>query len=119
VLERSLVKPEWYGVKGLFRWAMKSDRTTRSVEERVLLFRTTNFDAAVELARHEAARYCTDDPKANFFIEPLDWWDVYLIGDEAIENGAEVYSRLSTTTLDGEAFIRRYYPKSHDHVAAR
>jgi len=105
---------EWFAVKGLFRWYFRETGDTGRVEERVVLFRAENFDQAIEFAEREAESYCADDPKANFQIETLGWWNAYQIGEEQIGHGTEVYSRLADTSLSGESFIRRYYPKSQD-----
>jgi hypothetical protein len=105
---------EWFAVKGLFRWYFKDTGDTANVEERIVLFRAESFDKAIEFAEREAETYCADDPKANFRIEALDWWNAYLIGAERVGHGVEIFSRLRNTSLSGEAFIRRYYPKSHD-----
>ena len=105
---------EWYGVKGLFRWYFKESGETSSIEERVVLFRASSFDEALDMAELEAARYCEEDPKANFRIEPLKWWNAYRVGEEVLTAGVEVYSRRSDTSLSGEAFVRRYYPESHE-----
>jgi hypothetical protein len=107
------MKREWYGVKGLFRWYFKSDGSTDSVEERVVLFRAMSFDEAISMAEDEAKTYCKNDRRANFRIEALGWWDAYLVGEEP-KSGVEVFSRLCNTELDGEAFVRRYYPKGHE-----
>lgn len=107
------MKREWYAVKGLFRWYFKSDGTTDSVEERVVLFLAASFDDAIALAETEASEYCAEDPAANFRIEPVGWWNAYWIGEEP-KSGVEVYSRLCSTELSSDAFVRRYYPRSHD-----
>ena len=106
----------WYSVKGLFRWYFKSNGETDLVEERIVLFRARSFDHALKLAHREAKQYCAPDRKANFLIEPVGWWDVRLTGvtGEAPAAGAEVFSRRCNTRLSGEAFVRRYYPKSHN-----
>ncbi len=103
---------DWYSVKGLFRWYMKADGSTDQIEERVVLFEAESFDQALDLAEAEAAQYCQPDESANFGIEPVSWWYAYWIGGSPV-HGAEVFSRGARTMLDGDAFVRRYYPKSH------
>ncbi len=105
---------EWYGVRGVFRWYFKDTGDTYSIEERVLLFQAANFDEALDLAEAEAVCYCEDNAEANFRIEPLRRWRAYWIGEDQIKAGVEIFSCLRKTTLSGEAFVRRYYPKSHD-----
>jgi hypothetical protein len=104
---------EWYSVKGLFRWYMKNDGSTNQIEERVVLFKAESFDQALDLAEAEAVKYCQDDASANFGVEPIGWWHAYWIG-ELPTHGVEVFSRRSNTNLNGEAFVKRYYPKSHN-----
>jgi hypothetical protein len=103
---------EWYSVKGLFRWYFKFDGATDRIEERIVLFEAENFDEALDLAEAEAAQYCTNDEEANFSIEPIGWWSAHWIGGIP-GNGVEVFSRRAKTKLDGKAFVRRYYPRSH------
>ena len=104
---------EWYSVKGLFRWYMKADGSTERIEERVVLFEADSFDHALDLAEQEAMRYCENDELANFRIEPVGWWQAYWVG-EVPASGVEVFSRSALTALSSQAFVRRYYPKSHD-----
>jgi hypothetical protein len=103
---------DWYSVKGLFRWHFKESGETERIEERVVLFQAESFDQALDLAEAEGERYCLEDAEANFRIEPIGWWYAYWIGGQPA-NGVEVFSRGCLTKLGGEAFVRRYYPKSH------
>ncbi|MHA3079089.1 DUF4288 domain-containing protein [Acinetobacter sp. ANC 5502] len=107
------MKKDWYTVKGLYRWYLKEDGSTFQVEERIVLFHAESFDHALDLAEAEALTYCEPDDQANFAIESMGWWRAYSIWDEKLENGVEIFSRRSTTELSADAFIKRYYPKSH------
>ena len=104
---------DWYAVKGLFRWYLKSTGKTNLIEERVVLFKADSFKVALQFAKKEAKSYCAEDPKANFKIEPLKRWDVRRMFD-APGDGIEVFSRRCASKLSSEAFIKRYYPASHD-----
>lgn len=106
------MNPEWYAVKGLFRWYFKDTGETERIEERVVIFFASGFDQALDLAEEEGSNYCAADDQANFCIEPIGWWHAYWIGSEPL-SGTEVFSRSCRTTLDGRAFVRRYYPKVH------
>ncbi|MET1080753.1 MAG: hypothetical protein ABWY06_22305, partial [Pseudomonas sp.] len=97
---------------GLFRWYMKADGVTDRIEERVVLFEANSFDHALNLAEVEAAQYCLSDEQANYCIEPTGWWHAYWLGATPA-SGVEVFSRGAHTQLGNQAFIRRYYPKSH------
>jgi hypothetical protein len=92
---------------------MKDGGYTGQIEERVVLFQAENFDEALDMAEAEAEFYCKPDENANFLIESIGWWDAYWIGENP-SNGVEVFSRRSKTDLGGKAFVRRYYPKSHN-----
>lgn len=107
---------EWYSVKGLFRWYFKDSGETERIEERIVLLRADSFDHALDLAEEEAQKYCTEDSEANFRIEPVSWWHAYWIGNEPFD-GVEIFSRSCLTKLEGEAFVRRYYPKTHNATA--
>ena len=104
---------EWYSVKGLFRWYFKEGGRTDQIEERIVLFMAESFDEALDMAETEARFYCQPDETANFCIEPVGWWRAYWIG-ETPGNGVEVFSRGAKTKLESKAFVRRYYPKSHN-----
>lgn len=106
----------WYAVKGLFRWYFKETGNTANFEERVVVFLASSFDEALDLAEQEAKTYCTEDPSANFRIESINAFMAYLI-DEPITSGMEVFSRLMDSDLSSERFLRRYYPKCHEHKA--
>lgn len=103
---------EWYAVKGLFRWYFPDTEETDRIEERVVIFKATSFDDALDLAEKEAVVYCKKDPKSNFKIEPCGWWHAYWVGEEP-QHGVEIFSRGCKTQLESKPFIRRYYPKSH------
>lgn len=107
---------DWYSVKSLFRWYFKASGDTERVEERVVLFRAESFDHALNLAELEAQTYCTDDPGANFSIEPIGWWHAYWVGEEPL-SGVEIFSRSCLTKLGSKAFVSRYYPQSHGQAA--
>ena len=104
---------EWYAVKALFRWYFKSNGKTVNVEERLVIFLAQSLDQALDLAEVEASAYCSEDETANYRIEPMGWWSAYCIGDKAIVPGTELYSRLVSTNLPSDSYLRRYYPKSH------
>lgn len=104
------MRKDWYSVKGLFRWYFKESGEPERIEERVVLFQAESLDQALDFAAAEAKRYCSPDPKANFQIEPMGWWRAYWVGEDPA-TGVEVFSRSCKTTLSGDAFIRRYYPK--------
>jgi len=108
---------EWYSVKGLFRWYFKSNGKTDRIEERILLFKARDFDEALDLAEHEAKKYCAPDRKANFRIEPVGWWHAYWISEKP-QSGIEIFSRRCETTLSAKSFVSRYYPKSHGSPAS-
>jgi hypothetical protein len=106
---------DWYSVKALFRWYFRDGGETARVEERVVLFRAGSFEQALDLAESEGRAYCIDNPEANYRIEPAGWWHAYWIG-EAPGHGVEVFSRGCATDLGAKAFVRRYYPRSHEHT---
>lgn len=104
---------EWFAVKGVFRWYFKDTRATARVEERIVLFQAEDFDQAILYAEREALSYCAEDCSVSFAIEAIGLWDAYLIGEKEFVSGMELYSRLMNTSLSGDAFVRRYFPKSH------
>jgi hypothetical protein len=103
---------DWYSVKGLFRWYFKENGETERIEERVVLFQAESFDQALDFAETEGKQYCLPDPNANFCVEPIGWWHAYWMGEQPA-SGVEIFSRGCKTSLEGKAFVRRYYPKGH------
>lgn len=103
---------DWYAVRGLFRWYFKSTDETDCIEKRIVLFKASSFDQALDLAELEARSYCERDPESNFQIEAVGHWRAYRV-DEKPAVGVEIYSDRCSTNLSSKAFVRRYYPRSH------
>lgn len=98
----------WYTVKGLFRWYFKSDGKTHLYEERVVLFKATNFDEALNKAEIEAIEYCEEDKEANFMVENLNRFTAHKILDK-LDEGVELLSSRKESNLNKMEYIEKYY----------
>ena len=99
-------KMEWFGVRTLFRLVAlgkpKSpdqhfDPASTLVEDRVVLFRASDFSDAIRQAEREARRYSKTTAFFNIYgqrvcLRFLRATDAYLIGDSEPGAGCEVYS---------------------------
>lgn len=103
----------WFGVRTLFRVVAEGkptrtdryfDPTSTLVEDRVVLFRATDFDDAITQAETEARQYCKATRFANIYgqrvrLKFLRAVDAYSVPDERLGTGCEVYSS-SAIVLD-------------------
>jgi hypothetical protein len=97
---------EWYAAKTIYKSHFVEDgRQTTVFEERVVLFRAADFDDTIAKAEAEAAEYC----RAISGTEYLGFMDVYLVGDETIGHGTEVYSLMRVSDLSSKDYLDQFY----------
>lgn len=92
----------WYGVRSICRTA--ADHGGWSYEERIVVFRDSDFDGAISQARAEADEYA--DALEGF--EYLDMFQVYRLDGE-IGSGTEVFSLIRGSSLDSDAYVNRFF----------
>ena len=98
--------PQWYSAKTIYKHTTFEDGLAKTVfEERVVIFRATDFDDTIAKAEAEARQYC----RATTGAEYLGFVDVYHVGDEGIESGAEVYSLVRDSNLSNRDYIDHFY----------
>ena len=98
--------PDWYAAKTIYKTPTVEDgRPTTVFEERVVLFRATDFDDTIAKAEAEAAEYC----RTISGTEYLGFVDVYHVGDEAIGHGTEVYSLMRHSSLSDKDYLDHFY----------
>ena len=88
----------WFAVRHVVR-------NGRSYEERITLWQSENFDAAIESAQTEAKAYCELDKSWQL----LDLWQAFELEADAIADGAEVFSLIRESALDPEQYINRFF----------
>jgi hypothetical protein len=89
----------WFAVRCVFQHAKLG-----TYEERITLWETTDFDAALQHAEREAVEY----------VRNLD--DVQYVGlaqafrlFDPPANGAEVFSLMRASTLEPDAYVTRFF----------
>jgi len=99
----------WYAVRCVF--AFGDDALIR-YEERVTLWHADSFQAAVEMAKHDAAEYA----------EVLDAEYVGLaqayhlaIPDRPPESGDEVFSLMRRSTLGVDDYVSQFFDTGDEH----
>lgn len=98
--------PEWYAAKTIYKTRTVEVGKPKTVfEERVVLFRATDFDDTIAKAEAEAAEYC----RASSDTEYLGVVDVYHVGDDAIGHGTEVYSLMRDSDLSDKDYVDHFY----------
>lgn len=91
----------WYGIRSVVEHPAKGGHL---YEERVVLFDATNEAAAFKLAEDEAADYCSYLEGAK----SLGLYQLYVMDDEPIASGAEVFSLMRTTQLKPSAYLDNF-----------
>lgn len=88
----------WYTVRCVFKKGSL-------YEERITLWRTPSFDDAIELAEAEAAEYAR-----KWQADYLGLAQAYRLqeGEEPV-HGMDVFSLIRESSLDGEAYLRRFF----------
>jgi len=94
----------WYGVRTVYEVPFESDTAAHVYEERVVVFRAPDFDAAIALAESEAASFCEVTGSRY-----LGYLDCFHIADDAIGHGTEVYSLMRDSDLEDASYVKRFF----------
>ncbi|HEV7624571.1 MAG TPA: hypothetical protein VGO26_10560 [Amnibacterium sp.] len=92
----------WYGVRTVIEHPAKGGHL---YEERVVLFDAVDEAAAFKLAEAEVADYCSYLEGAK----PLGLCQLYVMDDEPVTSGTEVFSLMRTTHLKPSAYVKRFF----------
>lgn len=96
----------WYAVKCIFLHNdLKYRNGKNNFEERILLVKAISFEDAIEKAEKEALEYCEDLND----VEYLNFCNAYHIAESKIMDLTEIYSLITTSNLDKNEYIKRYY----------
>jgi hypothetical protein len=125
-MKKQINKWEWYSVKLIFENIISGEPEPNTInkdytniyktyEESIIIVKAQSFDHAYKIAEKRALQNEIEytNPYGQLvkckFVEAID---CYLIGDEAICTGVEVYWRLLRVdkNIDKEEFLDKYYP---------
>ena len=107
------MRSSWYSAKCIFRF-IKTESRRQIYEERIVLIKAKNFDAATEKAEKNARKYCKDDDYCEF----AGLVDVFELFGKKIADKSEVYSSMQTTDIEPDEFLRKFYPDVSDDCVA-
>ena len=95
----------WYAIRAVYEHGRQEDGAGVFCE-RLLLFRASEPEVALEQAERESTRYLELNPDFRRIGE----WSVYrMLESLEPENGAEVWSMLYLDRRSGEDFYREHY----------
>ena len=99
-------KQDWYSAKTIYKHQrVENGKPKTWFEERVVLFRATNFDDAITKAEAEAAIYC--GTRGNTIY--LGFVDVFHLFDEKVGSGTEVFSLMRESGLTNKKYLDHFY----------
>ena len=103
-----------YSVRSVIRWRPRPDQSKKFIyEERITAWNAESLDAAIELAESEAKEYAEDK---NF--EALDLFQGYWLFEIGlISQGAEIFSLLRESDLDGDAYLDAFFDTGSERQA--
>lgn len=126
--KKKVNKWEWYGLKLIYENIISGEPKpntlnkdyndkNKTYEESIIILKAQSFEHAYKIAEKKALQneYEYTNPYGQLvkhkFIEGID---CYLIGDEALCSGVEVYWRLLRVdkNIDKEEFLDAYYPET-------
>lgn len=96
---------DWYAVRTIVRWPVDA------YEERITIWSAASADAAIARASEEAVAYAQETVGGV----ALAIAQAYLIGDEPLGDGTEVFSLIRDSDLDSESYISRYFDTGREH----
>ncbi|MFN8159002.1 MAG: hypothetical protein U0R68_16405 [Candidatus Nanopelagicales bacterium] len=106
----------WYAVRCVIRWRGAS-RRRRLYEERITLWRASDFDDAIARAETEAARYVEN--AGHDRTSPhrcLDLVQAYRIDEDVVPgDGVEVFSLLRSSDLGPRRYVNRFFATGDEH----
>lgn len=96
----------WYSAKCLFRHRRTDEGVQRVLyEERFVLLRAADFDAAVIKAEADAEAYAREIDGCAY----IGFTDLFQLFDREVGEGTELYSLLRESDLSPGDYLDRYY----------
>jgi len=96
----------WYSAQCIFLHADKVHGPQQMYEERIVVLRAENMEAAIERAEKEAQKYCRDLEGCTY----IGYVNVFALYDDEIGNGSEVFSSMQKSDLRPKAYLDLHYP---------
>lgn len=101
---------KWHTAKVLFRHKARKNVRRQMYEERIVLLRSPNFEAAEKKAIAEANRYAA----ALGSCEYVEILEIYSLEDDSpLGEFNELYSRMYSSNLTPHQFSRTFFPPNH------
>ena len=98
---------KWFSAKQVFLHKPNNEKIKPWYEERIILLRAVDHDNAAGNALKNGREYCDGDDEICNFLGLIDTFELF---DSEIEDGAEVYSNKTISSLNEGEFISHYYP---------
>jgi hypothetical protein len=86
----------------------------QTYEERIVLLRADNVEAAIERAEREAEKYCRDLDGCKY----VGYVNVFAIYDDKPGDGAEIFSSMQMSDLKPKEYLDLHYPNGPDDCEA-
>ena len=99
-----------YSAQCIFLHSDQGHGPKQMYEERIILVRATNADAAIERAEEEAREYTRDLAGCNY----VGYINVFEMDDEKLTDGSEIFSSMQASDLRPEEYLRFHYPSIPD-----
>lgn len=99
---------DWFSVRCIFR--VTTDDGGPLYEERITLWRTEGFEAAIALAEAEAAQYADDLGSCDY----LGLAQAYQLA-EPPGPGAEVFSLIRDSDLESDQYLSTFFDTGQEH----
>jgi hypothetical protein len=104
----------WFSAQCVFLHADKGHGPKQMYEERVILLRADNMDAAIKQAENEAKKYSRDLDGCTY----LGYVNVFELYDQELGDGAEIFSIMHKSDLKPREYIDIHYPEKPDDCEA-
>lgn len=112
------MKNKWFAVKTLYSITLEKTKSPSMLEERIVIFKAKDIDAAIAKAKEDAKKYSSYEYKnlaeQSVKTEFLKCFDAYEISDE-FKSGAEVFSsnEVIVGKFDRSKIIDNRFGKRH------
>jgi hypothetical protein len=101
----------WYSVRCLIRLGQRSNASNSMYEERVTIWRATDFEDAIARAEREASEYANATDAEYVGLAQA----FHLACGDVIDAGTEVFSLIRGSELEPEDYINRFFDTDAEH----
>jgi Domain of unknown function (DUF4288) len=100
----------WYSAQCVFLHADKEHGPMQMYEERIILLRANNVEAAIKQAENEAKKYSRDLDGCEY----LGYVNIFELYDQELGDGAEIFSIIQKSDLKPREYLDIHYPEKPD-----